>query len=39
MIAYDLLEKSAVEIQMHHWNKAEQSVFDCQYVDEPFDES
>ena len=35
----DLSEKSIVEIQLNYWNKAEQSVFNCQYVHKPFDES
>lgn len=35
----DLPEKSIAEIQLSHWNKAEQSVFNCQYVGELFDES
>lgn len=39
MTAHDLPEKSAIEIQLNHWNKVEQSVFNCQYVDELFDES
>lgn len=39
MAAHDLPEKSAIEIQLNHWNKVEQSVFNCQYMDEPFDES
>lgn len=39
MAGHDLPEKSAIGIQLNHWNKVEQSVFNCQYMDEPFDES